>query len=1162
MEDQAATLLATLKRSSVSVDAKQKLFAQLKSDIKHTRVPEAAQAPIFECLRLSISSQAPPPLIVTGFATLGHLIKRLSLQDQGAVVAAHAKNLLPILLDRLNDPKDSLRAASSLALADFWPYTPEQVERVIRDGAMGSTHVRAKEMAMRWVVKMNKGGDFHFRSFVPHLVACLEDADAGVRETAKAACVELFRKAPDGAKADLKKQMNALSVRKTIQDHIISQLQPNIAEPDFKASTISLPPMSDASMRDSVMSDVAPPAEAVPMDPLYVHTQRELEEIFRDMAPFFEGKETEQNWSNRDKSVLKLRRLLKGNAPAEFHVPFLVGIKGLMDGILKVANSLRTTMSTNGCQMIRELAGTLGPAMDPMSEIPLQSFIKMTAATKTIASQNGNATVEAMMSNLSYSARLMQHVWASIQDKNVQTRTYAAGWLKILIKKHPKSQFDHAGGLELLDKCIKKGLADANPKVREGTRATYWTFARSWPEKAEAIMESLDPKSKGLLEKDPHNPNASMASSMSSSVGPAGRLRPGAAPSRSSLRDTIKAQQQRLKAAKEQPDRPASAMSIMTPAKQPSTTSLRTARPPSAMASSTMSSRNAAAGLNASGGGLMSAPLRRPRREGPPRPATAAGTYGSSKSTANATPTASPANSPRSTRVPTTANSRSKTPVPKSRLPISPANRARSKSRADQLANRQSPYVDARNSSTSSTPTKDETMTMVVPFVRAESDEPAQDSARGKRAGMAKTLSVDSGMPVVTDDDNFTMVMLPPSMPKTPSSEHVSPQKSSIPQVGPLPTPEEDIFNTPLAHSRSPMIRSPLRSPVALIPQPKDTDADEIVIHEDSALSDELLPSQGAEVTKPVLEELPINERRPSSRIESGAEEDLRREFLQNGNHSPRRAPKTPNGNLNGDSAAEAMRSRKLLASGIDRIRGKNLEAHGFRRLQDIVRSGYGPEVWGESQFGELLLALLDHLEAPAEDFKVSNPSKVVGLKSQGLGTIRAMLERRDAAAYLANVVCAVINARRLFQGQEYVVSELEKVAEDVTRTERGSGCVDAILDLLDSEALHPKSTTMALTTLGQLLSTSFQPGRRDGSPARAAPLSQERTEHLGKLAVKYFNDPEPDVRRADTEFCLALHDKLAKERDGEKVFWNAVGDAADGSKNMIAYYVARRARA
>ena len=40
---------------------------------------------------------------------------------------------------------------------------------------------------------MNHSDGLPFRSFVPLLIANLEDADAGVREAAKTAVVELFR---------------------------------------------------------------------------------------------------------------------------------------------------------------------------------------------------------------------------------------------------------------------------------------------------------------------------------------------------------------------------------------------------------------------------------------------------------------------------------------------------------------------------------------------------------------------------------------------------------------------------------------------------------------------------------------------------------------------------------------------------------------------------------------------------------------------------------------------------------------------------------------------------------------------------------------------------------------------------------------------------------
>ena len=310
--------------------------------------------------------------------------------------------------------------------------------------------------------------------------------------------------APDRAKADLQRHLVSFNVRKTIATHITSQLSGSVPpdvetsappSPIFVARAEALQPETlqpetlqpETGLAESMLSEHPPPADAAPLEPLYVHSSRELDDMFREMAPHFEGRESEQNWLARDKSTLKLRRLTKGNAPTDCHAAFVSGVKALLDGIVKVANTLRTTMSSNGCQLVQELARTLGSSMDAWAEILLQNFVKMCAGTKQISSQNGNATVDTLFSHLSYTSRLLQHVSHAAQDKNVQPRMFAAGWAKTFIRRH-KSALEHSGGLDAMEKIVKKGLADANPKVREGWRGAYWTFALVWPQKGEAYV--------------------------------------------------------------------------------------------------------------------------------------------------------------------------------------------------------------------------------------------------------------------------------------------------------------------------------------------------------------------------------------------------------------------------------------------------------------------------------------------------------------------------------------------------------------------------------------------------------------------------------------------------------------------------------------------------
>ena len=155
MDQQAATLLATLKRTSAASDSKLALLNNLKSDIKHHRVPDNAQPVIFDCLKYAISQQSSSTLATGALTTLSHLIKRLKIQDaDGAAIVAHAPKLMPALHERLGDLRESHRSGASQVLTELWPFCGHVVENMIRDEAIAGSNVRAKDAGMQWVVKV------------------------------------------------------------------------------------------------------------------------------------------------------------------------------------------------------------------------------------------------------------------------------------------------------------------------------------------------------------------------------------------------------------------------------------------------------------------------------------------------------------------------------------------------------------------------------------------------------------------------------------------------------------------------------------------------------------------------------------------------------------------------------------------------------------------------------------------------------------------------------------------------------------------------------------------------------------------------------------------------------------------------------------------------
>lgn len=1164
MEQQAATLLQTLKRPAAPSEAKIQQLQALKSDVKHYRVPESAQSIIFECIKAAITQQASATLASTAFSTLGHLLKRLKIQDaSGHAIRQLAPRLFSAIQDRLGDLREPVRTAAAQALTDLFPFCAGDVEQIVLDEAIGGSNGRAKESGMRWVVKMHNEEAMPFKGYVSSIVARLEDADGTVREAAKAVLIELFSNAPDRAKTDLKKQLKAHSVRHSIATQILAALDPpgrpqtrQESEPDLTTSTRSLPAVDHiAHFADTLNSEAAqpPPVEAVPMDPIYVHTQRELDDVFRDMLPHFEGKETEQNWMPRDKAVLKIRRLLKGNAANEFHSAFMAGIKSCVEGMLKVANSLRTTMSSNGCQLVQELAKTLGPALDPHVEIFLQSFIKMSAATKHIAAENGRITADIIFQNCSYHVQMMRHIWIAAQEKNAQVRQYAPDWLRTVLKRQSsyKHGFESSGGLELAEKCIKKGLDDANPKVKEGNRVAYWTFAKTWPEKAEAIMSKLDPKMKTALERHPNNPHAALHQSHSAVVATA---RPAGASSRTALREML-AEQRKAKAAGKVPARPNSAMADLSPVKSRNTPGGNAnTRAPSNL--SKVTNRNASSTSNASAAdppaagtkkvsSLMSGPVRRPRRPEVPRPQTA-DPYSSRRNLRPETPAsnASPSGSPgrgtgasKASLASSTARNRAKATEAAVGSPVK-ASPALSRGHYQN-------GLDSRPTSKGSIGTNGESarehdsVTSRIGAAHRGAFSPGH-----KRAG--QSASMDSGIPAMADDEGFTMVM--PNLHGSQSRAR-SPLAYRNPMKAMFDDAREKVGKLSPEAMRS--MRRPSDEeasqqggPVKL-PAPQ---LEEVQIYEDPFIEDEA--QVGAQEQRKVLGELPVNEnlRLESPTLSSGSNTSP----ASSPHHIDSRVPtiSTP------QDRTDAMRNRKLLDSGIQRIRSKALDAHGFRRVQELAKSR--TDIWdGGKKYDELMAVLLDYLRTFDRDTKINQQShKASGLKTQALGLVRALLTlyRKDAVAWYGKALVSVLVCRQGIDVSSHILSDVQRTADEIVQEAAPETCIDAILEFLpmtpDDGATYPHSIAMALAVLRQLLVAVKD---------REIDLGADRRAHVAQATARFLGDVDSEVRKADVELASELFEIWGPAK---AEFWTQFKGVDEGRLGLLTYYIAKQSQA
>lgn len=1128
-EEQVAGLLAILRKDA-SVDAKIQHVTAVKSAIKHYSVPDVCVAPLFEALRLASMSQH-SALVNAGFTTLNHLLTRMSLQEP-KYLSREAKQTLPLIVDKMGDQKDKVKQLALQAMGTMYSQVPVDAERFVRNTAMVGKNPRAKEAGMQWLLQMHQEHGLQFRAYVPTLMELLEDADGMVRDVAKSTVIELFRDAPNAAKSDLKRQLKNFKVRPAIEQAIVKELAPasTRADPESRpASAMQARPNLAASV-SSLASErpitPMPETKTEAVEPSYVNTQRELDDIFKDMHQWFEGRESEQNWLKREESVIKLRRLIAGNVPSDFPDAFVASCRALLDGIIKAVTSLRTSLSKEGCALVQDLASTFGPGIDPMVELLMQTFIKLCAATKKIASQLANTTVDTIIGRTTYNARIMQHIWGASQDKNVQPRTYAAGWLQTLLKKeaHHKNHLEHGGGLDMIEKCIKKGLNDANPGVREKMRGTYWAYALMWPARAEAIMDGLEATAQKLLQKDPNNPNSPKKADPAPRPG-LGLSKSTMTSSKPSLREAMLAQKRAL-ASKNLPTRPGSAMATMTPARNVSGSSNVSA----ASHATAPTTRARPETSTKSHGGMSVAPMRPARRRPDiaPRPATA-GPYSVRTHDGPSREQSSPSESTRSkAATPKTISGSPRRTAPRSRpghvatasessVPT-PSKAAASKTVASTVASPKMSPAKAKplppndfhsNSPAVAKPREDDHFNTPVVVKVREDDIPSSSPSNANNEDL--TLVV----PNIAHLKESPQAASPKASPKAPVAVQATEQVAepvAPPVSAPVsaPVPVEDV--------------EPTVAPKSATPTPSKA----LKVYEDPFTEEDQptpRPVINGTVERPVLEDKPINEDAVTLAPNPADTNDVLGTPL---------APPD-----------KTRQNTRLIESGITRVKAQTLDVHGFRKLQSLLRDN--KVLLDDSKFDSLLVGLFQYLESPLDNIA---PEKIQDVKAQILATVKLMLKKsRDRfQPHVSRGLEALLAARTRYDARTHIVSGLELLADELVVI----GDADEItvtmtknLSQMDMDTTGHRSLSMGLHVLKELV---------DSRPS-FAPSEPEVAGLLG-LASRCLESRESGVRMDAVQLCVALHARL-----GEQRFWDCMRSVKEDPKSLITYYIVKRQR-
>lgn len=267
---------------------------------------------------------------------------------------------------------------------------------------------------------------------------------------------------------------------------------------------------------------------------LLVDNEQELLHIFASLSPFFEGKETESNWSIREKSIIKIRTLLRSDCLLKYPLTFLAAIKDISDSICKGILSLRTSLCLNSCQLIKELAFFLKSEFTPLFDLFWPTLLRLCANTKHLTSSNANVVVCTIFAKINLTPKYAQKILLAAKEKSAYLRSYAAFWLQIYMLKTYQS-WDVPPNCEIVESILLKLLPDPNVQVRQAAKDAFWRYYVLAVDAATTLLSRLDSNIVKALERS--RPKSCLVG------GPIGPARS----SRSSVKEAIMARNRDLK---------------------------------------------------------------------------------------------------------------------------------------------------------------------------------------------------------------------------------------------------------------------------------------------------------------------------------------------------------------------------------------------------------------------------------------------------------------------------------------------------------------------------------------------------------------------------------------------------------------------------------------
>lgn len=508
----------------LSAERKLDILTQFKAHVKKTLVNEQVCVKYFENLsRLLVErgsnrrrgNDGDDVVFALAHSALCYLIKRVAMQAQHKfqhdLIELIVSTLFSIPFADKKVWQSSVKALEAIYLAK-----PNEFCRVLNESIAYNGSIRTNVLLLidelaRMESSNGRNGSMFLQKFIPFWVQEMNTNDSISNTDIELIYDIVANRCPEPMVRSMVDSVIRESAAKVFKSRLVGKLNNHGSESDTKddfdrsithTNSINSQVFNLQNELQSIMHQ-APQFPTVPApEPISYSNLSYLIKDLESMLPAFEGsRETEQNWKIRQTNVIKLRSIVLGNVSTEFPDKFLELWKdlNLQYCVTKSALSLRTSLCTHGCSLVKDLCCVFNSMLDiSIIENLWSCLAKLMSNTKKIANQNAFICLITLLSTVPFHSRLFNHCFALIRDKNNVSRLYSSTFLRILIVRfHKRLISQHHVYVE---EWLQKGLTDAQTTIRESMRITFWYWFKVSPMSGKKMLNLFQPQIKRALE--------------------------------------------------------------------------------------------------------------------------------------------------------------------------------------------------------------------------------------------------------------------------------------------------------------------------------------------------------------------------------------------------------------------------------------------------------------------------------------------------------------------------------------------------------------------------------------------------------------------------------------------------------------------------------------